>query len=135
MALSKGAKIGIGIGVVAGIAVVAGVASGVASAKAPPSNPYVLRLTSSTVSGKVGLPVEFNVYLTDNGAHVSEATVTLMDLTTKTSSSTITDNQGLVIFAVTFSSPGTYSMQAVTVVKGTTIKSKLLSIQVTPLIP
>ena len=131
MALSKGAKIGIGIGAVAGIAVIAGVAS----AKAPSSNPYLLRLTSSTVSGKVGLPVEFNAYLTDNGAPVSEATVTLMDLTTRTSSSTITDNQGLVIFAVTFSSPGTYSMQAVTVVKGTTVRSKLLSIQVTPLIP
>ena len=119
MPLSKGAKVGIGLGVVAGIAVVAGVAS----AKAPPSNPYVLRLTSSAVNAKVGIPVYFNVYLTDNGAPVSEATVTLMELTTKTSSSTITDNQGLVIFAVTFSSPGAYSMQAVTVVKGTTIKS------------
>ena len=131
MALSKGAKIGIGIGAVAGIAVIAGVAS----AKAPSRNPYLLRLTSSTVSGKVGIPVEFDAYLTDNGAPVSEATVTLMDLTTKTSSSTITDNQGLVIFAVTFNSPGTYRMQAVTVVKGTTVMSKLLSIQVTPLIP
>ncbi len=131
MALSKGAKIGIGIGAVAGIAVIAGVAS----AKAPSRNPYLLGLTPSTVSGKVGIPVEFDAYLTDNGAPVSEATVTLMDLTTKTSSSTITDNQGLVIFAVTFNSPGTYRMQAVTVVKGTTVMSKLLSIQVTPLIP
>ena len=130
MPLSKGAKVGIGLGVVAGIAVVAGVAS----AKAPSSSPYLLRLTSSAVNAKVGIPVYFNVYLTDNGAPVSEAMVTLTDLTTKTSSSTITDNQGLVIFSVTFSSPGAYSMQAATVVKGTTVKSTSVLIGVSNLV-
>jgi hypothetical protein len=47
-----------------------------------------------------------------NNNPVSNIPVTLVDLTTNTSSQATTDTTGMATFSVTFSSPGTYILQA-----------------------
>ena len=100
MPLSTGAKVGIGIGIVAGIAAIAGIAS--AKATPPAQSGYVLKLSPSSIALHYDVLSDFTVSFTHNGSPVSEAMVTLTDTTTNTSESTITDNQGIVIFSVAF---------------------------------
>lgn len=117
MPLSKGAKIGIGIGAVAGIAAIAGIASAKApTTTPPPTSNYVLTLSSNESSVHAGGTVVFTANLTNNGSPVSGTNVTLTDTTTGTSSSTTTDGSGNADFNVTFNSPGTYDLQASAVV-------------------
>ena len=118
MPLSKGAKVGIGVGAIAGIAAIVGVASAKApsSPPPPPSSNYVLTLSSNESSVNAGGTVVFTANLTNNGSPVSGTKVTLTDTTTGTSSSTTTDSSGNADFNVTFNSPGTYKLQASTVV-------------------
>ena len=116
MPLSKGAKVGIGVGAIAGIAAIVGVASAKAPSSPPPSSNYVLTLSSNESSVNAGGTVVFTANLTNNGSPVSGTQVTLTDTTTGTSSSTTTDGSGNADFNVTFNSPGTYNLQASAVV-------------------
>ena len=120
MPLSKGAKVGIGVGAIAGIAAIVGVASAKApsspSPTPPPSSNYVLTLSSNESEVHAGGTVVFTANLTNNGSPVSGTQVTLTDTTTGTSSSTTTDGSGNADFNVTFNSPGTYNLQASAVV-------------------
>ena len=115
MPLSKGAKVGIGLGAVAGIAAIVGVAAAKAPSS-PPSSNYVLTLSSNESSVNAGGTVMFTANITNNGSPVSGTQVTLTDTTTGTSNSTTTDSSGNADFNVTFNSPGTYNLQASAVV-------------------
>jgi hypothetical protein len=70
-------------------------------------------LLSGPTSATVNTPVTYTVVAYDvNNNPVPNIPVTLVDLTTNISSQATTDTTGMAIFSVTFSSPGTYTLQA-----------------------
>lgn len=140
MPLSKGVKIGIGIGAIAGVVAIIGVASAkVISPSPPPSSiPYKFSTIPPAIYGYVDVPVSIGVMLTDNGSPMSEVVMTLTDLTTGSSNTATTNALGVASYMVTFNAQGTYGLQASAVVMieatKTTIKSQIFTASINKLL-
>ena len=138
MALSKGAKVGIGLSAIAGIAAIVGVASAkvISPSHPPSSSPYKFS-TFEPIYGYVDFPVLISVELTDNGSPVSGVVMTLTELKTGSSNTDTTNAEGVANFRVTFNAQGIYALQASAVVlikaTKTTIKSQIFTVSINKL--